>query len=464
MIYPSNFEEKTGFADIRAWLRKHCLCQLGKEMVDVMAFSAKADDVNNRLNQIREFRRLMETADDFPMQYFFDLREAIARLRLEGTHLECDELFALGRTLDTVKGIVTFLTRDEENPYPSLRRLTTGVVTFPALSARIAGIFDEHGNMRDDASAQLADIRRQIAQAEGSVSRILNGILRRAQQDGLVEKDVAPTLRDGRLVIPVAPALKRKIRGIVHDESATGKTVFIEPAEVVEANNRIRELEGEERQEIVRILTEMGKEIRPRIQDILFSFRLLASVDFIQAKSALAREMEAIEPEVEQRPMIDFIHAVHPLLRKALEKQGKKAVPLDIMLTEDKRLLIISGPNAGGKSVCLKTTGLLQYMLQCGLSIPVSERSHAGIFRNIMIDIGDEQSIENDLSTYSSHLLNMKQMMRQADGDTLLLIDEFGTGTEPQIGGAIAEAVLKQFWQKKAFGVFTTHYQNLKTL
>ena len=269
-------------------------------------------------------------------------------------------------------------------------------------------------------------------------------------------------MRDGRLVIPVAPGLKRKIRGIVHDESATGKTVYIEPAEVVEANNRVRELEAEERREIIRILTDFAKLVRPHVPELIDSYMFLAAIDLINAKAALADMTNAIEPEAGSQPHIDWIRAIHPLLALSLAKQGKQVVPLDIMLTHDKRILLISGPNAGGKSVCLKTVGLLQYMLQCGLPIPVDGRSKVGLFQNIMIDIGDEQSIENDLSTYSSHLNNMKHMMRQANERTLLLIDEFGSGTEPQIGGAIAEAVLKQFCAKGAYGVITTHYQNLK--
>jgi DNA mismatch repair protein MutS2 len=308
----------------------------------------------------------------------------------------------------------------------------------------------------------LAGIRHELAKTEGSISRTLYTILHSAQKDGLVDKDAAPTLRDGRLVIPVAPNLKKRIGGIVHDESATGKTVFIEPAEVVEANNRVRQLEAEERREIIRILTVFSDEVRPHVAEILQSYQFLAQIDLIYAKASWADMTKAIEPTLKHEPYVDWIQAVHPLLALSLAKQNKKVVPLDIILIHDKRLLIISGPNAGGKSVCLKTVGLLQYMLQCGLSIPVGERSTCGIFDDIMIDIGDEQSIENDLSTYSSHLMNMKQMMKQANAHTLLLIDEFGGGTEPTIGGALAEAILYQFWKKQAFGVITTHYQNLK--
>ena len=469
MIYPKTFESKLGFDEVRALLRGRCLSTLGKDMVDAMAFSDDPATINEWLAQVREFRRLQEEADDFPLSYFFDVRQAVARLRLEGTHLDEAELFDLRRSLDTICAIVAYLNRGEatddgevNHPYPALHRLTDGVQTFPQLVQRIDQILDRFGRIKDTASPALADIRRELARTEGSISKTLYGILRSAQSEGLVDKDVAPAMRDGRLVIPVSPGLKRRIRGIVHDESASGKTVFVEPAEVVEANNRIRELESEERREIIRILTEFAKLVRPYVVPILDSYKFLAKIDLIRAKAELARLIKGIEPDVEPYPHIDWIRASHPLLALSLEKQGKAVVPLDIMLTQQKRILIISGPNAGGKSVCLKTAGLLQYMLQCGLSVPIGERSRTGVFHNIFIDIGDEQSIENDLSTYSSHLMNMKQMMRHADDSTLLLVDEFGTGTEPQIGGAIAEAVLKQFCAKGAYGIITTHYQNLK--
>lgn len=494
MVYPKNFEQKIGFDEIRTLLLAHCLSPLGKELVGEMTFCTKADDINEWMEQIREMRHIEEGSEEFPMNYFFDVRESVARIRLEGTHMDETELFDLRRSLETIHKIVVFLTPRTTNssnpsltytantldnsplttnaPYPALYRLSNGVATFPDLVRRIDQILDKFGRIKDNASPELAQIRRELARTEGSISRILGSILKYAQTEGLVEKDAAPTLRDGRLVIPVAPSLKRRISGIVHDESTSGKTVFIEPTEVVEANNRIRELENDERREIIRILTEFSKLVRPYVTEILDSYRFLAQIDFIQAKARLARYFNAYEPTVKDEPHLDWIRAYHPLLRRRIEsrkeEQKKKSeeqreiVPLDITLTSEQRLLIISGPNAGGKSVCLKTTGLLQYMLQCGLSIPVGERSTTGIFHKLMIDIGDEQSIENDLSTYSSHLLNMKQMMKQADGKTLLLIDEFGTGTEPTIGGAIAESVLKQFWKKKAWGVITTHYQNLK--
>ena len=476
-----------------------------------MSFSTDAGQINTWMEEIREFRRIQEGQDDFPLDNFFDVRESVSRIRLEGTHMEVEELFDLKRSLETIIAIVSFLSRGEETEQgeirhytPALYALADGIATFPILVQRISQIIDKFGKMRDNASPDLLQIRRELSQTEGSISRTLYSILHSAQAEGLVEKDVSPTLRDGRLVIPVAPGLKRRISGIVHDESATGRTVYIEPSEVVEANNRIRELENEERREIIRILTEFAKKMRPNVPEILDSYSLMAAVDFIRAKAELARLFRSFEPEVSDKPHIDWIRAVHPLLQLSLERKSRKdanrlsltdnshadkdsndeislqednilseeeyktgnvppsVVPLDIQLTKDKHLLIISGPNAGGKSVCLKTVGLLQYMLQCGLSIPVGDRSTTGIFTDIMIDIGDEQSIENDLSTYSSHLMNMKIMMRHATEHTLILIDEFGTGTEPQIGGAIAEAVLRQFWKKHVWAVITTHYQNLK--
>ena len=463
MIYPESFEQKIGFLEVRTMLRERCLSPLGKEQVDEITMSEDAEVINEWMQQVREFRRIQEDSDEFPLSNFFDVRESVARIRLEGTHLEEEELFDLKRSLETIHSIMRYLNpADGDVPYPALQRLTENVRIFPNLVNGINRILDKYGKIKDSASTELGNIRRELAKTEGSISRTLNSILHAAQSEGLVEKDVTPAIRDGRLVIPVVPALKRKIRGFVHDESASGKTVFIEPTEVVEANNRIRELEADERREIIRILTDFSKELRPYVKDILNSYRFLAVIDLIQAKASLANAFEACEPEVAEEPLIDWTRAIHPLLKKALQAQDKQVVPLDIMLTKEKRILIISGPNAGGKSVCLKTTGLLQYMLQCGLSIPVSERSHCGIFKNILIDIGDEQSIENDLSTYSSHLLNMKNMMKSANDRTLILIDEFGTGTEPQIGGAIAESVLGQFCKKQAWGVITTHYQNLK--
>lgn len=466
MIYPQNFEQKIGFDQIRQLLKDKCLSTLGEERVNEMNFSDHFEKVDELLNQVAEFVRIIQEEDNFPDQFFFDVRPSLKRIRIEGMYMDEQELFDLRRSLETIRDIVRFLQRNDEEesdcPYPSLKKLAGDITVFPQLITKIDGILNKYGKIKDNASTELSRIRRELANTMGSISRSLNSILRNAQSEGYVDKDVAPTMRDGRLVIPVAPGLKRKIKGIVHDESASGKTVFIEPAEVVEANNRIRELEGDERREIIRILTEFSNTLRPSIPEILQSYEFLAEIDFIRAKSHFAIQTNSIKPSLENEQLLDWTMAVHPLLQLSLAKHGKKVVPLDIELNLKRRILIISGPNAGGKSVCLKTVGLLQYMLQCGMLVPMHERSHVGLFGSIFIDIGDEQSIEDDLSTYSSHLTNMKIMMKNCNERSLILIDEFGGGTEPQIGGAIAEAVLKRFNIKGTFGVITTHYQNLK--
>lgn len=471
MIYPHNFEQKIGFDQIRTLIKNKCLCSLGEEQVDEMNFSDDFNDINRQLEQVTEFVSILQGEEDFPDQNFFDVRSSLKRIRVEGMYMDESELFDLRRSLETIRNIVGFFQKEDDGdedsdlnntPYPNLKELAGDVMVFPQLTSRINNILDKFGKIKDSASPELLQIRRELSATAGSISRNLTSILRKAQAEGYVDKDVTPTVRDGRLVIPVAPGMKRKIRGIVHDESATGKTVFIEPAEVVEANNRIRELEGEERREIIRILTEFSKEIRPHIPAILLSYAFLAKIDFIRAKAIFCIEIKGVKPSFENRQIVDWFDAIHPLLQMSLSKHNKKVVPLEIALDRKNRILLISGPNAGGKSVCLKTVGLLQYMLQCGILVPMNERSHAGIFGSIFIDIGDEQSIEDDLSTYSSHLTNMKNMMKNCNDRSIILIDEFGGGTEPQIGGAIAEAVLKRFNAKKTFGVITTHYQNLK--
>lgn len=464
MIYPHNFEYKIGFDNIRKLLVEKCLSPLGIEQVELMAFTSDLETVQRLLSQTNEFIRILEEEEDFPTNYFYDVRPALRTIRVEGTWLDESTLFDLSRSLKTIYSIVRFFQKEEEenSAYPCLRELASEVMLFPQVTTKIDSIIDKFGRIRDNASPELSRIRRELSATMGGISKTLDRILRSAQADGLVEKDVAPTMRDGRLVIPVAPAFKRKLKGIVHDESATGKTVFIEPGEVVEANNRIRELESEERREIIRILTALTNEIRPLAPDMAEAYVFLAKIDFIRAKARFSLEIGAIKPVVEDKQVLVWNYAKHPLLYLSHKRQNREIVPLDIELDETNRILIISGPNAGGKSVCLKTVGLLQYMLQCGMLIPLSENSKVGIFENIFIDIGDEQSIENDLSTYSSHLTNMKFFVKNADSRAILLIDEFGGGTEPQIGGAIAESLLKRFNEKKAFGVITTHYQNLK--
>lgn len=464
MIYPSNFEQKTGFDKVRLLVSDKCLSPLGKERVAAMSFSTDYSFISNELDLVDEFVKIQQGETDFPANYFFDVRYSLKRIRPEGTWMDEKELFDLKRSLQTIHDIIRFFQpgEDEEIKYPALTALAGDILVFPQLVSRIDTILDKFGKVKDSASPELQTIRREMTITMSNISRNLQSILRAAQSEGVVEKDVTPTMRDGRLMIPVAPAFKRKIKGIVHDESASGKTVFIEPESVVEANNRIRELEGEEKREIIRILTDFTNFVRPLVPDILQSYEFLADIDFIRAKALFAIEIQGIRPVVEDKQQLDWARAIHPLLYLSLKKQHKEVVPLDIELTTEKRLLIISGPNAGGKSVCLKTVGLLQYMLQCGLLVPMHESSRTGLFEHLFIDIGDEQSIENDLSTYSSHLTHMKYFVRNCNERTILLIDEFGSGTEPQIGGAIAEALLNRFNQHKSFGVITTHYQNLK--
>ncbi|MDR0835845.1 MAG: endonuclease MutS2 [Tannerella sp.] len=465
MIYPENFEQKIGFDKIWQLINEKCISTLGKECAGEISFSSDIDFITEKLFQTEEFVHILQGEDAFPTDCFIDVRYPLKRIRPEGTFLDEKELFDIKRSLQTIHNIVRFFhqpEKDGEAKYPVLSALAGDIPVFPKLVSQIDCILDKYGRMKDNASPELTRIRKELTSTMGNISRNLQSILRSAQSEGLVDKDVTPTMRDGRLVIPVAPAFKRKIRGIVHDESATGKTVFIEPEAVVEANNRIRELESEEKREIVKILTALTDVIRPSVPDILQSYVFLAKIDFIRAKALFAIDINGIKPEIENRPVIDWRDAKHPLLYLSLKKQHKTVVPLDISLDNENRILIISGPNAGGKSVCLKTVGLLQYMLQCGLLIPLHEKSRTGIFERIFIDIGDEQSIENDLSTYSSHLTNMKYFMKNSHPATLILIDEFGSGTEPLIGGALAEAILERFNRTGSFGVITTHYQNLK--
>ena len=402
----------------------------------------------------------------FPRGDIHDLREAISRIRIEGLFLDEAELDALRKSLRYAVELETFFASLDEQKYGILRALPNNQnnpSTLNTIVKEIDGILDRYGQLADHASPELARIRRELVNLQGSVGRTLASILRQAKADGFVESDAAPTIREGRLVIPVSPGFKRKVGGIVHDESATGKTVYIEPQQVVEANNHIRELEGAERRERVRILTAVTDSLRPQTEVIMGSQRMLAEVDFLNAKVSLAQTLHAIRPELVNEPLLEWSDARHPVLWMHYAPQGKTVVPLSIRLNKEKnRILVISGPNAGGKSVCLKTVALLQYMLQCGLLVPVAEQSRAGLFARLMIDIGDEQSIQDELSTYSSHLRNMRTFLRQADEQTLILIDEMGTGTEPLIGGAIAEAILRELVQKNVFGIITTHYTNLK--
>ncbi|MDR1562545.1 MAG: endonuclease MutS2 [Dysgonamonadaceae bacterium] len=464
MTYPLNFEQKIGFDKVRNLIAHHCLSKPAADMVADMTFSSDYETVVTKLSQTRDFKQIITSKDDFPADGFLDVRDALKKTRIEGSFVTEKELFDIRRSLEAINAVLKFFKSkktEHSDEYPFLQALAADVADFPHISKQIDAVIDKFGQILSNASPELSDIRNQMTLTENRIARTLSGILRAAQAEGMIDKDVAPAVRNGRLVIPVAPAFKRKIRGIIHDESATGKTVFIEPQEVVEANNRIRELESREKREIVRILTAITGVIRNEINDITDSYEFLAKIDFIRAKAIFALEVNATMPLIENDRLFNWTGAVHPLLLISHKKQGKPVVPLDLNL--DARILLVSGPNAGGKSVLLKTVGLLQYMLQTGLLIPVKESSKAGIFDDIFIDIGDEQSIEDDLSTYSSHLSNMKFMLKNASHRSLILIDEFGSGTEPQIGVAIAETILNRFNETGCFGVITTHYQNLKT-
>ena len=505
MIYPDFFERKIGFTDIRTLLKGRCMSTLGTDWVDNrLHFLTAYDEVREALDRYADFARFSAEGGDEIECEFFDVREALVHARPERTYMEELDLYNLRRSLATAAAYAKAFTRtadgEEDTPatpaeianskagepdgktgeadgsaneayggagasprrWPALARMAEGVRSFPDIIRRIDEALNKYGKVKDTASPELLTIRHQIETTTRGISHSLRSIISEAQTAGYVDRDISPTLRDGRLVIPVAPALKRKIRGIVHDESATGKTVFIEPTAIVEANNRIRELKAAERREVIRILHELTAMVRPHITEILDSQRFLSHIDYLRALHSFAATFGAVVPALSDEPRIDWAQAVHPLLQQSLARHGGKMTPLDISPPDGASILIISGPNAGGKSVCLKTAGLLQYMLQCGMPVPAGANSRAGVFEDIFIDIGDEQSLEDDLSTYSSHLLNMKQMMRSAGPRSLLLIDEFGGGTEPQIGGALAEAILDRFVCLRASGIITTHYQNLK--
>lgn len=461
-VYPVNFEAKIGFDRVREMLKHHCVSPLGEEWVDRMQFTADYDFLVERLCESSEFLRILAEFPQFPVTHYYDVRRVLNHIRPEGRFMEVEELFDLKRSLEALRAVVYFFGPEKAQILPLLYRKARQIMVYPSVQERIDIILDRNGKIRDKASPELARIRQEMAALQAGISRRLQALLKQAQKEGWAEEGSSVSIRDGRAVIPVPSAHKRKIKGIVYDESATGKTAYIEPAEIVEMNNTIRELENEERREIMRILIRLCDEIRPYIDDLIASNEFLGEIDFIRSKALLARVFGAIRPDFSDMPALEWKQAVHPLLMLSLQRENRKIVPLNLSLTPENRILLISGPNAGGKSVCLKSVGLLQYMLQNGLLIPVGEGSKTGIFGQLFIDIGDEQSIENDLSTYSSHLLNMKYFLRNSDGRTLVLIDEFGTGTEPMLGGAIAEAILGQLNRQGAYGVITTHYTNLK--
>lgn len=469
MIYPDSIEKKIGFDAVREYLGRLCTSPLGLAHCEEMFFSADFAVVRRQLHQVAEMLAVMTSDSGFDLGGIHDRRQLLQSLRIPGSFPAESELAGLRSSLSSMADIASFFAKNRQEdgnrittPYPELDALARDLYAFPAIAAAIDRIIDRHGEIKDNASPELAEIRRAISACAGSINSAMRRVIANAVREGFLEGDVTPSVRDGRLVIPVAPMYKRKINGIVHDESASGKTFFIEPAEVVEANNRMRELGIEEHREIVRILTALADTIRPEIDNLLDGFDLLGEFDFIYAKAKYARITDGMLPHLTEEPELEWYHACHPVLKLSLERQNKQIVPLDITLRSDKRILVISGPNAGGKSVTLKTVGIVQYMAQCGVLPPLYENSHMGMMESIFIDIGDDQSIEDDLSTYSSHLRNMKFFLANGNNRTLVLIDEFGGGTEPQIGGAIAQAVLKEFNNKGMWGVITTHYHNLK--
>ena len=445
-------------------LSAHCISAMGLEKVENVAISNDRGFIIKSLEQTEEFIHLLQTGIPFPVRDFHDLREAFHRVQIDGTCLNVEDLFALKPSLNVLEAILRYGHSESAKETPRLKSLIENIFIDRNIFTEVNRLVDDKGEIPDNASTELLEIRQSIRRKQGGIEKRIRQIMSDAKTAGWVDQKSELTVRDGRLVIPVKAGDKRAIRGFIHDESATGQTVYIEPAEIFDTSNEIKELEYAEKREIHRILMAFTRLLRPYLSELRKAWNLLGELDFIRAKALLAQEIGGVKPEIKDTPYFNWQQARHPLLEKKLKAQGKQVVPLDLKLDETDRILVISGPNAGGKSVCLKTTGLLQYMLQCGLMPPMRVDSQCGLFENLFIDIGDEQSILDDLSTYSSHLINMKALLEQADEKTLFLIDEFGTGTEPQLGGAIAEAILLELNKKKAFGMVTTHYANLKLL
>ena len=461
MLYPKNIEEKLGFDKIRVLLKDKCLSSLGTDMVDKMRFSFDFEMITKWIDQTGEFKRIIEINEPFPSTNYINAVKYLDKVRIPGTFLNEEEWFDISLSLKTISDCLKFLSRKKET-YPSLFNLAENISFDDNILKEIDKIIDEKGNIRPNASPELSRIKNELLHHERRARKVLDQILQSAVKQGITESDVSLTIRNGRMVIPVNVAYKRQIKGYIQDESASGQTVYIEPAESLEINNEIKDLEYQQKREIIRLLIQLTNYFRPSIPAVRKAYTFLGIIDFVRAKAKFAIDLGAEITDTTDKTEITWHDAKHPLLFLSHQKQGKKVVPLNVKLNENQRILVVSGPNAGGKSVCLKTVGLIQYMFQCGLMVPVKENSMLGIFKNIFIDIGDEQSIENDLSTYSSHLNNMKYFVNHADKKTLFLIDEFGTGTEPQIGGAIAESILDHFNHSNAYGIVTTHYANLK--
>ncbi|HNX21545.1 MAG TPA: Smr/MutS family protein [Bacteroidales bacterium] len=463
MIYPKNFEQKIGFDAIRQFLKEHCISNMGVEYVDQMQYAVIYDDIIVQLEQVHQMQSAILFDEQIPVQDFYDIRPTLSRIRLDGTFIEVDELAELRAVISSIIQIfVYFRVKNEEEKYSRIWDLCKDLVLEKELLESINKILDPKGQLKDNASEELRRIRREIIKISGEADRKIKKILQGAKKEGLVKEDAEMTIRNGRLCIPVPAQFKRKLQGFIHDESATGQTVFIEPTDVFDSNNELKDLINAERREIIRILTEISDLIRFSLPNIKIGLDFLGIIDFIRAKAQFAIRIKAGLPHIHDGQLLDWDQAIHPLLYLNFLNSHKKVEPLNIKLDRDSRILIISGPNAGGKSVCLKTIGLVQYMMQSGLLVPMQEISDMGIFSSFFINMGDEQSIDNDLSTYSSHLSNIKTMIEHIDETSLFLIDEFGSGTEPTLGGAMAEAILDHIYETNCFGIITTHYGNLK--
>ncbi len=462
MVYPSNFEQKIGFDRLREQMAALCSMQAARELLAGQQFTTDREEIERRLDLADEMRTILILEREFPDSEYADIDRIVEKVRVEGAFLDTFEVVTLAKALRSIGDVVGFIQGRGPGAYPTLYARTCGVSSFPEILHAIDNLIDRFGEVKDTASSELQQIRRSIREREGQAAKRLQQVLLAAKRAGIVEADAALSVREGRTVIPVSAANKRKLQGFVHDESATGKTVYVEPVEVVEINNELKELEYAERREVVRVLTLFTESIRPSAEELSASGECLAELDMVRAKARWAVENMGGRPIVSTDDRMVLRRARHPLLQQNLKAQGKEVVPLDLELDRHKHLLVISGPNAGGKSVCLKTTGIVQYMFQCGFLVPALENSELPIFEKIYIDIGDEQSIDDDLSTYSSHLKNMKTMLAGASKRTLVLIDEFGSGTEPIIGGAIAESILERLVDRGCYGVITTHYANIK--
>lgn len=464
MIYPQNFENKIGFDIIRSKIKANCMGKTAKDLVDEIVFSNNIDLIEKSLNEVNEMMNICNLRDNYPINSYPDSSNLISKLKVEGSCLTVSDLIDIRTILDNSKSLIAFFKKDEKNEFPSLKNKIQNLVFPKYLADRIDSVLSKNGTIKDNASPTLKDIRKRLFESQNSVSKSLNSILGKIRDNGWVSRDLSATIVNGRLVLPIESTFKRKIDGLIHDESASGKTSYIEPREVVELNNAIRELEFEENREIQKILFELTEDFRPYQEELKALSVLVSELDLIRAKAIVSISIEAIKPSIDESPQLDIVRAKHPLLFLALKKEHKEIVPTSFKLDSENRILLISGPNAGGKSVSLKTAALISYMVQCGLPVPVGGQSLIGIFDKIFMDIGDQQSLENDLSTYSSHLMNMKHFLKNADDKTLILIDEFGSGTDPVIGGTIAESILEELNTKSCYGVITTHYSNLKIL